>query len=155
MTLSKATATKLDELAARYPTRMALTLPGLYLVQDEAGWISPQAMIDLAEHLDLSPAYVRGVATFYTMFRKDQVGRYLIQVCTNLSCQLMGSDTVLACLERKLGVKPGETTADGKFTVVEVECLASCGTAPMMQINDTYYEDLTEAKVEQILASLG
>jgi len=88
------------------------------------------------------------------MFKKKPTGRYLIQVCSTLSCSLMGAEHIVEYLERKLGIKAGETTKDGKFTLMKVECLASCGTAPMMQINDDYYESLTEAKIDEILAGL-
>ena len=145
---------EIKELAGRYPDPKAATLPALWLVQGELGWISPQACTAVAELLDLPPAHVLGVATFYTMFKKKPTGRYLIQVCSTLSCALMGSEHVVDYLEKKLGISCGETTADGKFTLMKVECLASCGTAPMMQINDDYYERLTEAKIDQILDSL-
>jgi len=97
---------------------------------------------------------VLGVASFYTMFKKEPTGRYLIQVCSTLSCSLMGAQSVVDYLERKLDIKCGGTTPDGKFSLVKVECLASCGTAPVMQINDDYYESLTEEKIDRILESL-
>jgi len=141
-------------LVKRYPDAKAATLPALWLAQAEAGWISPAVCSAVAEELGVPPSHVLGVATFYTMFKKKPTGRYLIQVCSTLSCSLMGAEHIVEYLERKLGIKAGETTKDGKFTLMKVECLASCGTAPMMQINDDYYESLTEAKIDEILAGL-
>jgi len=102
----------------------------------------------------VTPAYVQGVVTFYTMFRQQPVGRYLIQVCTNLPCSLMGAEHVVEYLSGKLKIKEGETTPDKKFTLIRVECLGACGGAPMMQINDTFYENLTREKIDLILAEL-
>lgn len=144
----------LKEIGKRYPDPKAACLPALWLAQEEHGWVSPQACSAVAEELGIPPAHVLGVASFYTMFKKKPTGRYLIQVCSTLSCSLMGARRVVEHLESKLGIKCGETTADGKFTLVKVECLASCGTAPMMQINDDYYESLTEEKIDTILESL-
>jgi NADH-quinone oxidoreductase subunit E len=145
---------KIRELAGRYPDAQAATLPALWAAQEEAGWISPEVCTAVAELLGVTPAHVLGVASFYTMFKKATTGRYLIQVCSTLSCSLMGAESVVDYLERKLGIRCGETTPDGKFTLMKVECLASCGTAPVMQINDDYYESLTEAKIDEILAGL-
>ena len=145
---------KIEEIAARYPDARAATMPALWIAQREAGWISPAVCSAVAAQLDLPPAHVLGVATFYTMFKKAPTGRHLIQVCSTLSCSLMGAEHIVNYLERKLGIKAGETTPDGKFSLMKVECLGSCGTAPMMQINDDYYESLTKAKIDEILASL-
>ena len=138
-------------LLGRYPTKRAALLPALHLAQRQWGWLSLEVMEYVAQRLDLHPAEVRNTATFYTMFRKTPVGKYHVQICTNLSCFLRGSDDIAATLKRVLGVGFGETTADGLFTLDHVECLASCGTAPMMQVNDDYYEDLTSAKVEALI----
>lgn len=145
---------KIREIAARYPSPKAATLPALWIAQKRFGWISHDVCTAIGEELNLPPAHVMGVATFYSMYNKKPVGKYLIQVCATLSCSLMGAGHVCDHLSRKLGIAPGETTADGKFTLMKVECLASCGTAPMMQINEDYYERLTEEKIDQILASL-
>lgn len=144
----------IKELTTRYPDAQAATLPALWLAQEEFGTIGPEACAAVAELLGLTPAHVLGVASFYTMFKKEPTGRYLIQVCSTLSCSLMGAQSVVDYLERKLDIKCGGTTPDGKFSLVKVECLASCGTAPMMQINDDYYESLTEARIDEILAGL-
>ena len=145
---------KIKEIVGRYPDPKAATLPALWLAQKRHGWISTDVCNAVGEELGLPSAHVLGVATFYTMFNKKEVGRYLIQVCATLSCSLMGAEHVFDYISEKLGIKGGETTPDGKFTLMKVECLASCGTAPMMQINEDYYENLTEEKVDQILGSL-
>lgn len=132
--------------------REAALIPVLYVAQDEFGWLSTEAMDLVAELLELPPPRVYGVATFYTMFNKEPVGKYHIQVCTNLSCSLLGADHVMEYISAKLGIAVGETTPDGRFTLSSVECLGSCGTAPMMQINDEYHENLTEGKIDVILA---
>lgn len=145
---------ELDRLFAAYPRRQAAILPALYLAQKEFGHVSLEAMEYVASLTGASPAYVYGVATFYTMYNKQQVGRHLVQVCCNISCALRGADEVFEHISAKLGIKKGETTPDGKFTLMKVECLGACGNAPMMQINDNYYEDLTPDKVDEILNKL-
>jgi NADH-quinone oxidoreductase subunit E len=109
----------------------------------------------VAEVMGLPPTEVASVASFYTMFNRQPVGENLIQVCTNISCSLLGAEHIVEYIKNRLGIDVGETTPDNKFTLVTVECLGSCGTAPMMQINDTYYENLTEEKIDQILAELA
>lgn len=131
------------EILTRYPEKRAAIMPTLWLAQEEFGYLSEETLAYIAGLLDLSPAFVASVASFYTMYYKRPMGRHHVQVCTNLSCALVGSGEILACLERRLGIRPGQTTADGRFSLDEVECLASCGTAPMMQIGDDYWEDLT------------
>jgi len=156
MTLEFSTTSKqnLDETLKLYPDKRAALLPALWLAQKEFGYVSREAMEYVAELLDLTPAYVFGVSTFYTMFNKEPVGRHLIQVCTNLPCALMGAEHVVDYLAQKLGIKAGQTTPDNKFSLLRVECLGACGAAPMMQINDTYYENLTREKIDRILAEL-
>jgi NADH-quinone oxidoreductase subunit E len=129
-------------------------LPVLYLAQQEFGHIGPEAIDYVAELMGQSPARVYGVVSFYTMFNMKPIGRYHIQVCRTLSCALGGAEKVTNFLRGKLSIDCGQTTSDGKFTLSEVECLASCGTAPMMQINDEYYENLTEEKITEILEGL-
>ena len=129
-------------------------LPVLYLAQQEFGHLSAEVIIYVAEIMELPVARVYGVVTFYTMLNMKPIGRHHIQVCRTLPCALMGAEKITALLKAKLGIEVGETTADGKFTLSEVECLASCGTAPMMQINDDYYESLSEERVATILESL-
>lgn len=145
---------KIKEIVARYPDKKAATMPLLWIAQKRNGWVSASVCDAVAEELELSSSFVLGVATFYTMFNKRPVGKYLIQVCRTLSCQLMGAQRVHTYISEKLGIKDGETSEDGKFTLMQVECLASCGTAPMMQINEDYYENLTEEKIDQILDRL-
>ncbi len=145
---------RIKEIRGRYPDPGAAALPALWLAQGEFGWISPEVCRAVAEELGLVPSRVLGVATFYTMFKKKATGRHLIQVCSTLSCSLMGAGHIVRHLEEKLGIKCGETTPDGKFSLMKVECLASCGTAPMMQVNDDYHESLTEEKIDRILEGL-
>ena len=154
MAFGPETLKKFHEVVGRYPKKEAAMLPVLYLAQEEFGHLSDEAIDYIAEIMELPRARVYGVVTFYTMLNMKPIGRHHIQVCRTLSCALKGSEKITAFLKTKLGIQTGETTPDGKFTLSEVECLASCGTAPMMQINDDYYEDLSEAKVEEILKSL-
>ena len=138
----------------RYPDKHAGLLPVLHLAQKEFGYISREVMDYVASLIDLPPSEVYGVATFYTMYNEKPVGKYFIQVCTNISCTLLGGEEIVKHIENKLSIKVGETTKDNKFTLATAECLGSCGTAPMMQINDDYYENLTLEKVDAILDSL-
>ena len=151
---SPETYRKFEETVARYPKKEAAMLPVLYLAQEEFGYIGPEAIEYVAKLMDQAPARVRGIVTFYTMYNMKPIGRHHIQVCRTLPCALRGAEKVTEFLKRKLGIDCGETTADGRFTLSEVECLASCGTAPMMQVNDDYYENLTEEKINEILESL-
>ncbi|HKY06833.1 MAG TPA: NADH-quinone oxidoreductase subunit NuoE [Candidatus Binatia bacterium] len=143
-----------EAIVARYPKKEAAMLPVLYLAQREFGHIGSEAIDYVARLMGQAPARVYGVVSFYTMFNTKPIGRHHIQVCRTLPCALGGAEKVTAFLTKKLGIKPGQTTDDGRFTLSEVECLASCGTAPMMQINDDYYENLTEEKIEQILDTM-
>ena len=154
MAFGPETLKKFHEVVCRYPKKEAAMLPVLYLAQEEFGHLSDEAIDYIAEIMELPRARVYGVVTFYTMLNMKPIGRYHIQVCRTLPCALKGSEKITVFLKTKLGIQTGETTPDGKFTLSEVECLASCGTAPMVQINDDYYEDLSEAKVEEILKSL-
>ncbi|MFH1680581.1 MAG: NAD(P)H-dependent oxidoreductase subunit E [Candidatus Eisenbacteria bacterium] len=148
---SDARTAEIEELRKRYPTDHALLLPVLWMAQRDFGWISPGAMELVAETCRTTPAHVYSLATFYTMFERERPIRYHIQVCNNLSCSLCGSEGILAHLEQRLGIKAGEATADGRFRLSAVECLASCGTGPAMQVNDAYHEKLTAAKVDALL----
>jgi len=143
-----------DEIVRRYPQKEAAMLPVLYLAQEEFGHLGPEAIEYVARIMELPAARVYGVVSFYTMLNIKPVGRYHIQVCRTLSCALLGSERITAFLKARLGIGAGETTPDGKCTLSEVECLASCGTGPMMQINDDYHENLSEERVEEILRSL-
>ena len=151
---SPETRKKVDAIFPNYPNKEAALLPVLHLAQEEFGWISPEVMIYVGELLDLEPAKVFGVVTFYTMYNQKKVGKYHVQVCTNISCMLRKAyDLYDRCLE-KLDVYPGGTTKDGKFTVMEVECLGSCGTAPVVQINNDYHENLSVDSFEKLLDTL-
>jgi NADH-quinone oxidoreductase subunit E len=151
---SEPTYKKFAEVLTHYPNKRAALLPTFWLAQQEFGYLSREAMVYISRLLDLSPAYVAAVASFYTMFNKEPVGSFHIQVCTNLSCTLLGAEHIVECVEKKLGIGLGETTADRKFTLSEVECLGSCGTAPVAQINDDYYENLTPEGVVRLLDEL-
>ncbi len=143
-----------EKIRSRFPDAQGALLPVLNLAQELRGHISPATMREVAGLLGLSEAYVRGVATFYTMYNKRAVGRFLIQVCTNISCNLCGGDEVLAAFLDELGIELGATTDDGMFTVTEVECLAACGTPTAVQINARYFENVTPKSVSQILERL-
>ncbi|MDA0328771.1 MAG: NAD(P)H-dependent oxidoreductase subunit E [Gemmatimonadetes bacterium] len=145
---------RFDKILTRYPTKQAALLPALGLAQEIRGHVSPEAMDRVAELLDLSPAYVRGVATFYTMYNKRPVGRHLVQVCTNISCNLAGADEVVAAFLRYTDTEIGETSEDGNFTVIEAECLAACGFPTCVQINSRYFENVTPTEVPKICEHL-
>ncbi len=149
--LSEAARRELMETAARYPVKRTALLHGLRLAQEEAGHLTEAGMRDVAELLELTPHEVYDVATFYTMLRLRPKGDYLIQVCRTLPCALCGAESLLAHLEQRLGIREGETTKDGKFSLVTVECLAACDKAPVMQVNDDYYESLTTERVDQLI----
>jgi NADH-quinone oxidoreductase E subunit len=148
---SPAAMKEFEEIVARYPKKEAAMLPVLYLAQREFGHIGQEAIDYVAKLMGQSSARVYGVVSFYTMFNTKPIGRHHIQVCRTLSCALRGAEMVTSTIKGKLGIDPGQTTPDGRFTLSEVECLASCGTAPMMQVNDDYYENLTEGKISEIL----
>lgn len=152
--LSEENLKRIEELKKRYPTARALTLPVLWMAQEQFGWISPETMKYIAGLLNLPLGHIYGVVTFYSMFNAKPVGKYHVQICTNVSCRLLGADKLTEHVCTRLRVKPGETTPDKKFTVTEVECLGSCSTAPMMQINDEYYESLSIGAVDKLLAEL-
>jgi len=147
---------QIDEIATRYARRRSTIMPALHLYQAEYGYISRQSMEEVAELLDIAPVQVYEVATYYHQFHTKPIGTHHLQVCTSLSCMLMGADCLLKQLERNLEIECGETTADNRFTLSTVECLGSCGTAPVMQINnEAYSENLTEQILDDILRSLN
>ena len=145
---------KFEKIVARYPKKDGAMLPALYLAQREFGYLSAEAIEYVANIMEMPVARVYGVVTFYTMLNMKPIGRHHVQVCRTLPCALVGAERIATWIKNKLGIGPGETTADGRFTLSEVECLASCGTGPMMQVNDDYYENLTEEKVDEILEGL-
>ena len=143
-----------ERLLTRYPDRKAVILPALHLAQKEFGYVSDEAIVYIAGLVGTSPSEIEGVATFYTMYNRKPVGKYHVQICRNISCSLLGAEHLIEHVSKKLGVRPGETTPDGKFTLAKVECLGSCGTAPVMQVNDEYHENLTVESIDRILDNL-
>ncbi len=151
---SDRTKKKIEEIVARYPQKEAAILPVLHIIQQEFGSISPEEEKQAARILGVKPIRVRELVTFYTMFHRKALGKYHIQVCSNLSCSLLGADNLVDYLAEKLGIEPGETTPDKKFTLSKVECLGACERAPCMMINFNYYGDITPEKVDEILDGL-
>ena len=146
-----------DALRAVYPTEAtpSLVLPLLHCVQEQRGWVSEGDALMIAHYLGVPAVQVEEAASWYSMFRRAPAGRHVVKVCRNIACSLRGAESVVAHLESRLGIKVGETTADGRFTLQTVECLASCGTAPAMQVNDTYHEQLTAERIDAILGELS
>src|SRR5215831_18237943 len=142
---------RIAQTRARYPTAQAALLPVLHIAQEELGDVRDEVAQLVAETLGLPYAHVHGVVTFYTMYHRHKPGRHVLLVCTNVSCMLRGAYDVLAQCERRLGIKAGQDTPDGRFTLHEEECLAACANAPMMICGDNYYLDLDNAKVDRIL----
>jgi NADH-quinone oxidoreductase subunit E len=146
---------KLAEVLARYPNKMAACIPTLHLCQEANGnWVSPEVIEFVAQRLELSSAHVKGVVTFYTLFNREPPGKHQVWVCRTLSCALRGGEDLLTHCEKRLGIHVGETTKDGKITLRSAECLASCGTAPMLQVNKEYRENLDIPKMDKILDEL-
>ena len=146
---------QLEEILSRYPNKQAACIPVLHLCQDaNDNWVSPDVVTFVADRLGLSTAHVQGVVTFYTLFNREPPGKHQVWVCRTLSCALRGSEELLGHCKKRLKVKEGGTTKDGKVTLRTAECLASCGTAPMMQVDKTYYENLTLEEVDRILDQL-
>ncbi len=145
-----------QEILTRYPERRAALMPVLWLAQREFGWISTATMVYVAQLMELPVGWVEGVATFYTMFYTRPMGRSHVQVCTNLSCQLRGADEILSALRRRLAIEPGQTTADGKFSLDRAECLGSCGSAPVIQLGSgPYFENLDVDKALDLIERLA
>ena len=152
--VSEATRQRVQALMARYPERRSALIPILHEVQDERGHLSPDAIGWVADVLGLSPADVMSVASFYDMFWLAPVGRHVISVCHNLTCSLLGAEPLIRHLESRLGIRAGETTADGQISLRRFECLASCGTGPAIQVDGIYYERMTPDKVDAVLVTL-
>ncbi len=142
---------EVDGIVARYPESRSALLPLLHIIQREKGWVSAESMQWAAERLDLSPAHVEGVVSFYSMYFMKPVGRHVIQLCRTLSCDIRSAQDIRAMIGDKLGIAPGETTGDEKFSLIEVECIGACGTAPAMMIGDDLHENLTPERVGAIL----
>jgi len=152
--LTQENLTKAEALFKKYPEKKAALLPILWIAQEQEGWLSEATMRYVGDLVEVPYAHVLGVVTFYTMFKSNKHGTYHIEVCTNVSCMLRGSDKIVDAVEKHCGAKLGQTSADGKYSVSEVECMGACGGAPMIAIGEEYYEDLTPEKTEQLLASL-
>ena len=153
-TFDEGMESEIKEILKRYPESDAALLPVLWLSQERWGWLSAGVMRAVGQRLDLSPVFVESVASFYTMYQRRPPGKFLLQVCTTLSCQLCGTSGLVEHLKEKLGIDFGETTADGRFTLVDVQCLGACGEAPVVQINNDYFTNLTEESLDEILDGL-
>jgi NADH-quinone oxidoreductase E subunit len=151
---SQETEDKFKHLASIYPRKRSALIPMLLLAQKEHGYIKAETINYVGKYLDLDPSEVDSILSFYTLLRRRPVGKYHIMVCTNLSCLLQGSDDIVACIERKIGVRLGEITSDGLFSAIEFECLGSCTTAPCMQVNGEFYENLDVSRTETIVDDL-
>jgi NADH-quinone oxidoreductase E subunit len=151
---SQETEDKFKHLASIYPRKRSALIPMLLLAQKEHGYIKAETINYIGKYLDLDPSEVDSILSFYTLLRRRPVGKYHIMVCTNLSCLLQGSDDIVACVERKIGVRLGEITSDGLFSAIEFECLGSCTTAPCMQVNGEFYENLDVSRTETIVDDL-
>ncbi|MDA8364675.1 MAG: NADH-quinone oxidoreductase subunit NuoE [Gammaproteobacteria bacterium] len=154
--MSEESLARIGREIAKYPPgrKASAVMAALRIAQDERGWLSEPLMDYVAQLLEMRPIEVYEVATFYTMYNLKPVGRHQISVCTNISCMLTGAEQVVKHLENRLGIRLGETTPDGRFTLREVECLAACGGAPMFMIDKTYFENLTPERIDEILGSL-
>lgn len=148
---SEAGLKKVEEILARYPSKDSALMPVLYVAQDEFGYLSDEAKMYVADLLGLPPAKVYSVSTFYSMYKNKPMGRNLIQICTNLSCSLLGAEHLRDYMCGKIGAAEGEISTDGKFSLVTMECLGGCGTAPVMMVNQDYYENLNEKYIDEIL----
>ena len=145
---------EIQTIAARYPQRRSAVMPALRLAQERYGWLPPDAFRDVAEALDLTPAYCKAVASFYDMFHLEPVGRHMIEVCTNVSCALVGAQQVLEAFEEELGVHAGETTEDGEFTLRTIECAGGCGWGTVVSVDHRYREPVNPGDVPAIVEEL-
>jgi NADH-quinone oxidoreductase E subunit len=142
---------EIKQIRDRYKDNRSSLLPALYIVQREKGYLSPKAITAVGELLNIPKATVRGVSTFYSMFRHKPMGRHLIQLCTNVACMLMGSERLVDIIKEKYELEPDGTTSDGRFSLIIMECIGACGTAPAMLVNTDFYDNLTEDNIFQIL----
>jgi NADH-quinone oxidoreductase subunit E len=143
-----------EEIVARYPVRRSALIPLLHLAQEQNGYVTEEAMEHVAELVGVTPAQVLGTASFYEMFKREPVGDYVVNVCTNISCLLRGGEELLEHLERRLGIRSGSTTPDGKFTLEDVECIAACTEAPCLQVNYRYFHRVTPEQVDELIDDL-
>jgi len=147
-------AARVDAIRDRYPDSRSLTLPALRFAQEERGWLPPEALREVADVLELTPAYCQAVASFYDMFHLEPVGRHMVEICTNLSCALVGAQRVVEAFESTLGVKAGETTEDGEITFRAVECLGGCGYAPVVAVDSRYHQNVTPEEAAAIVEEI-
>ena len=145
---------KIEALKKVYETNQSALIPALHIAQADQGWLSEETQREVGQLLGLTSQSVRQVVTFYTMFHQKPVGRHMIQVCRNLSCTLLGGQKLQQRVQERLQIADGETTQDGRFTYVSVECLGSCGTAPVLMVNDRYYENVTQPQLDRLLDEL-
>ncbi len=148
---SEAAVREIQEIRAKYPTARAALLPAIYVAQREFGWLTPEAYEAVSDLLGVPKAIARGVGTFYAMYKQKPMGRHVVQLCTNVSCMILGAERLVDFLKSRFGLEPGGTTPDGRFSLVIMECIGACGTAPAMLVNDDFYENLTEKSIEDIL----
>lgn len=152
--LSDAARSRIEDIKERYPTSQSALMPCIWVIQEELGWVPPAGVDFLTETLGVSRARVNEILTFYTMFRTEKPAQYVLEVCHNISCHILGAREIIAHLEKKLGIRMGESTPDGKFALLGVECLGACGHGPVMQLGKHFYEELTAEKVDGLLDSL-
>jgi NADH-quinone oxidoreductase E subunit len=145
---------KIEELKSRYPDPRSAVMMALYVIQDECGFISAPAVLWLSERINIAPVHIQELITFYTMYKSKPVGQYHFQVCRTLSCALLGAGDLTKHICDRFQIKPGQVSADGKYSCEEVECLGSCGTAPVCQVNDRFFENMTPAKMDLLIADL-
>ena len=148
---NKTVLKEIEEIKARYPDRKSALLPSLYVAQREFGWLSHEAMESVSRALNVPEAMVRGTASFYAMYKHKPVGRHLIQLCTNVSCMILGAEKLVDILKTKYGVHPDAPSGDGRFSLVIMECIGACGTAPAMLVNTDFHDNLSEKRLEEIL----
>src|SRR5215471_21351288 len=153
--ISEQAKQRMRDLATRYPVARSAIMPALYIAQQEEGYITQNALQAVAEAVGLTVDDVESVATFYTMYYQHPPGKKVIKVCTSISCYLRGCDTIVSHFEKRLGIKRGETSADGNYTFMTAECLASCGTAPVLQVNDEFVENVTLEMVDALVDEWG
>ena len=153
--LTKKLCSEIKDLFGRYPNKRAALLPTLHMVQGELGNLSDQAMVEIAELLELAPAEIMDTATFYDMYTRQERGRHLIGVCESLSCELCSCEDLLHALKEKLGIEPGQTTEDKKFTLITMQCLGACDFAPAMLVDETLYKTVNVAELDEILAKVN
>ncbi len=141
----------IEEIKTKYPDLRSALLPALYVAQREFGWLSSEAISSVAQALDMPAAIVRGTASFYSMFKHRPAGRHVVQICTNISCMITGAERLVDFFKNKYALEPNKTTQDGRFSLVIMECIGACGTAPAMLVNTDYFDNLTEKSIEEIL----